>query len=442
MAKIKVVYEWISPMGPLNNNSIPNVFDLAAGMDGVHIQNPRNATWPYIYTQVFSKFPQMFELSPAFNTKQTERFVYDFQIHYKQPFDSFFSYATPLGLFEGVRMSHHLFAGIRDHRGYLLLDVSLESFVSPAHFSRMHDYFTAHYIPLNKIIYLTGCPNGKELYDNYCNTANVAMSNRMHIVFWDAFEWQLSGRHHDDHYTVDRKIENINKTFLCFNFRYRRHRLDLLTIFHKHNLLNNSYFSMPSHNPDAPSQKFIDHLIFHDVNNIYGVSNEELQILQNNILPLVIDIEDGYKDHLKLTIENEKREMAHLYDSSLISVVTETNAWQAEISITEKIYKPILYKHPFIVVGSRGTLAELRKKGYKTFDKWFSEDYDNIEDYPSRMVAIGNLCKEIDDWSIEKKKRFLEESKEVTDHNYSQLQSVYGRYVPDFWKKMFLEEIK
>ena len=35
--------------------------------------------------------------------------------------------------------------------------------------------------------------------------------------------------------------------------------------------------------------------------------------------------------------------------------------------ISEKTVKPIGHKHPFIVMGSVGTLKELRREGFKTF---------------------------------------------------------------------------
>lgn len=433
MEKIKVVYEWIGPNGPLNNNRVPNIYDLAASMDSVHVGDVRAASWPYIYSEVFTHFPDLFELSSAFELKENDLFIYDFQLHYRKPFESFFSYATPAGLFESARFSHKVFSGIRDGRGYLMIDVSLESFVSPNHFVHMHEYFWAHGVPLNKIIYLTGCPNAEELYNNYCNLVNVDPNNRINIIFWDSFEWQLSGRHVDDQYDIDKKIENIKKTFLSFNFRYRDHRLDILSLFYKHGLLNNSYFSMPSHNPDVPSRRFIDQVNRYIHENIIGLSSSDLENIQENILPLVIDIKDGYQDHIKLTIENEKRELSEIYNSSLISVVTETNAYQKEISLTEKVYKPIIYKHPFIIVGSRGTLSELKKKGYKTFDKWFDESYDLIDDYNNRLLAIGNICSQINSWTNGQKKKFIEETKEIVDFNYEHLRSVYRNRIPNIW---------
>lgn len=66
------------------------------------------------------------------------------------------------------------------------------------------------------------------------------------------------------------------------------------------------------------------------------------------------------------------------------------------ISVTEKVYKPMVCKHPFVLAGSAHTLRELKKYGFKTFSPWFDETYDSIEHDGERMEAlfaeIERLC--------------------------------------------------
>ncbi len=63
--------------------------------------------------------------------------------------------------------------------------------------------------------------------------------------------------------------------------------------------------------------------------------------------------------------------------------------------LTEKIIKPICHNQFFIVVGPPHTLKELKKFGYKTFDRVIDESYDDIENDQKRMEAVIELCSEI-----------------------------------------------
>lgn len=62
--------------------------------------------------------------------------------------------------------------------------------------------------------------------------------------------------------------------------------------------------------------------------------------------------------------------------------------------------------HPFVLLGSPGLLAELRRIGFQTFDPFIDERYDAIRDPWTRLIAafdrIDALCglnlRQLDDW--------------------------------------------
>lgn len=80
----------------------------------------------------------------------------------------------------------------------------------------------------------------------------------------------------------------------------------------------------------------------------------------------------------------------HLYSDSYASIVLET-LYDAEQSggafITEKTFKAILNGHPFVIFGCPGTLATLRRLGYRTFDHVIDNSYDEIPDNTQRFRA-------------------------------------------------------
>jgi hypothetical protein len=77
---------------------------------------------------------------------------------------------------------------------------------------------------------------------------------------------------------------------------------------------------------------------------------------------------------------------------SYIYIVTETN-FEKDIFVTEKIINPMTVLQPFIVVAASGYLKHIRSLGFKTFDGFIDESYDDIINDGERYIAI---CNEID----------------------------------------------
>jgi hypothetical protein len=76
------------------------------------------------------------------------------------------------------------------------------------------------------------------------------------------------------------------------------------------------------------------------------------------------------------------------YTDSWFSLVTETIFDYPYSFRTEKIYKPILMAHPFVVAANRGYLKDLRDAGFQTFDSVIDESYDQIDCPHTRIERI------------------------------------------------------
>lgn len=57
---------------------------------------------------------------------------------------------------------------------------------------------------------------------------------------------------------------------------------------------------------------------------------------------------------------------------------------------SEKTFKPMINKMPFIMIGTAYNLESLRDLGFKTFHPWINESYDTIKDDYLRIDAIVN----------------------------------------------------
>lgn len=76
------------------------------------------------------------------------------------------------------------------------------------------------------------------------------------------------------------------------------------------------------------------------------------------------------------------------YTDSWFSLVTETIFDYPHTFRTEKIWKPILMAHPFVVAANPGYLRDLRNAGFKTFGTLVDERYDEIDNPTVRMQRI------------------------------------------------------
>lgn len=91
----------------------------------------------------------------------------------------------------------------------------------------------------------------------------------------------------------------------------------------------------------------------------------------------------------------------HLLKNTWLSLTTEAydasgkfNFENSLIFPTEKIFRDIYLKRPFMVVGPRGFLTEMRRIGYLTFNHFWDETYDLKPALADRLDGVmNNLCR-------------------------------------------------
>jgi len=101
--------------------------------------------------------------------------------------------------------------------------------------------------------------------------------------------------------------------------------------------------------------------------------------------------------------------------------------------ITEKTLKPIMMRHPFVMVAPMHHLKNLREMGFRTFNGLIDESYDNVENGKERIKAIGQL---LEGMTLERSRRFYEESQEICKFNQDHLLNLHGRYKFDLWNNL------
>jgi len=112
-------------------------------------------------------------------------------------------------------------------------------------------------------------------------------------------------------------------------------------------------------------------------------------------------IEQGPYSCDQLTADDHNNHHLHVpehYANSYCHIVVETH-FDADQSggafLTEKVFKPIKHGQPFVVAGAPGTLATLRKMGYRTFDHVIDNSYDLETDNTRRWQMLMKSIQQI-----------------------------------------------
>lgn len=92
--------------------------------------------------------------------------------------------------------------------------------------------------------------------------------------------------------------------------------------------------------------------------------------------------------------------------------------------ITEKTDKCFSTGTPFVMVSTPHFLKHLKELGFKTFDKWWDESYDEEENDNKRMESIYKVIDTINQWPIEYCEKVYEEMIPILTHN----QKIQKRY--------------
>jgi hypothetical protein len=78
------------------------------------------------------------------------------------------------------------------------------------------------------------------------------------------------------------------------------------------------------------------------------------------------------------------------YSQTCLSIIAETHCYpdQPKYDISEKTWRAIINRHPFLVAGTEGNTKYLRSLGYRLFDKCFPLPYDETDDLETTLNNI------------------------------------------------------
>ena len=124
-------------------------------------------------------------------------------------------------------------------------------------------------------------------------------------------------------------------------------------------------------------------------------------------------------------------------------VVTETVFYYDKLHLTEKIFKPIVSKQPFMLLAASGNLAYLKRYGFKTFDSVIDESYDLIQDNDLRTEAVVKQLHWYCNLTPGEKTDVIKQVEPIIDYNfdhfYGEFKHIIARELLDNTKTLFTE---
>lgn len=103
--------------------------------------------------------------------------------------------------------------------------------------------------------------------------------------------------------------------------------------------------------------------------------------------------------------------------NALLYVSIESVFEHPHVYFTEKTFKAIVMKRPFVIVGSVGSLAKLRELGFKTFDGFWNEDYDQELEPNQRLKKVLDITNRISQLSVADLQQMCYNMQDILEHN-------------------------
>jgi hypothetical protein len=244
------------------------------------------------------------------------------------------------------------------------------------------------------------------------------------------------------------KPEQKTKDLICFNARVRPHRSVMVSELFRLGYDNdNSHISWLERDQEHMQGSWQSRCF----KELWDVDGKEQWVKSNNAWGELMSTQESKEyfydfwerndgpiicDSKTEEIDVDDRSIPlDMFKESFFFLITETlfgNKDKDCLQITEKTYKGIAYRIPFIVVGSYGTLEHLRTIGYKSFPHMFDESYDEIPEPDKRMSAI---CDELEKWRmlpLEEKRDRYRRTMPAIMHNYAHYKESSPARVAEF----------
>ena len=216
-----------------------------------------------------------------------------------------------------------------------------------------------------------------------------------HCVYFPYTLLQRTIDHYNKYRIRKKHLANKYRHYICMNGAAKPHRFRMVE-----KLFSNGW--------DAKG--YITYL------NRYGANTKHLANENFQGQELLLDF------NAKTIDEQSNQEiLPEQYRQAVFDIVNESIVSDTSVFVTEKTWKPILYKSPFMILGSKGTCKHLEKFfGIKMFPDMINYSFDYV-DYPKRFDRLVNdNLRRIMEMPLEDVNKWLNSSKVQSILSYNQ----------------------
>jgi hypothetical protein len=263
------------------------------------------------------------------------------------------------------------------------------------------------------------------------NTRDVFQKVYPEFRIFSANSWTTSynSNHITDFSKFDTDYNLIEKKFMSLSLRYEVNK-HLISLYLLEKSSNMSWHenSREWDNVTVTPLEYLNSELPFNISQWKTTNPIRYQLLENNskILkqncPLVLNCEkDQLEKQNRMRCGSEVSSPIEAHQKTFCYVVSETKYGQPFGYFSEKVLDSMTFLRPFIMASTPNSLKYLKMHGFKTFDRWWDESYDQEQDHEKRILKVFDVIDYIDSLSIDQLKKTIEEMNDVLIHNKNQI---------------------
>ena len=261
---------------------------------------------------------------------------------------------------------------------------------------------------LSKIVIRTS--NALEQHHDFC----ILYMPPMHLVENSKdYDTTSHKQHYLKHFAIFINRSNAERLFLA-SYLYSNHRDKTLCTYH-FNIDDDFYAN------NIGLENLVKH---HRIQDLQAMANflSQCPIKLTDVSSTGFD-KNSRENPAQQLLKQDKDSFVKIYENFFLEIVCESYFSGTSFFPTEKIWRPIIKKTPFIVQGSQFFLNNLRKLGFKTFNSYWDEGYsEDPSDHQLKEII------KVLDWLSQKSSTELismfNDMKPILEHNYEVLQKL------------------
>jgi hypothetical protein len=315
---------------------------------------------------------------------------------------------------------------IKMGNGIIVIDYSLEPVLKDIHCDALNNCLKFSGIDKDSIYIIVNGFNAKEYYENKIplEERKFNVLNTGFVIEHSSYFYQKSlNQNKDLVMTADKFLSTKNilrkNHFLMKINNIKKHRIKILIRMIDDDLINLGDWSFSGKNQFTDTDDFKDAIENEKIENIDKI----IQLLKNG--PYKLQNEQNYSGGVNYDWYYSNNYEANI--NSYFDICFESFFYENKdiLSLTEKIFKAMVCFQPFIFVTTKGTLKLLRDLGYKTFEPFINESYDNEDDDDKRLLMIYDEIKKLCSMDKNEIHNWYWGMEEILIHNHNHHLSIH-----------------